>query len=308
MQRENINYVIVGIVVLAALGGLLAALLAITGRTGPTDTYYAQYRNVTGLKAGTPVYYEGYPVGRVNSVVPEPGEKGMRYRIELRITKGWPVAKDSVAAITAAGFLADVVIDIDEGKPGTTLEPGSELKGREGADVMAAVRALTGEAEDLMESEVRPLVRMLYGRLDHITGQLDTDLPDLLNQLQSLLDQLDASAENVNAVFGGDNRGRLDEMIVNLQESAQTLKDFTQGLSGTGDQLKGLVSDNREGVTEAVSDLRESLAILAQRLDAITQHLESASRNLNEFTRAIRRNPSRLIRGTKVPEEEQNSE
>ena len=34
---------------------------------------------------------------------------------------------------------------------------------------------------------------------------------------------------------------------------------------------------------------------IARRIDSITRHLESSSRNMDEFTREIRRNPSRLI-------------
>ena len=40
------------------------------GRTGATDDYLTVYPNVTGLKHGSPVFYEGYPIGQVSAIEP----------------------------------------------------------------------------------------------------------------------------------------------------------------------------------------------------------------------------------------------
>ena len=71
MKRDTINYVAVGAVVLAALVLLLVGLALITGRSGAATDYFVHYRNVTGLRYGAPVFYEGYRIGEVAAIEPE---------------------------------------------------------------------------------------------------------------------------------------------------------------------------------------------------------------------------------------------
>src|SRR5512132_3637446 len=63
---------LVGVFVLAMLSALIAGIALLTGRGGPADRYFTVYNNVTDVRFGTPVLYEGYPVGRVEAVTPRP--------------------------------------------------------------------------------------------------------------------------------------------------------------------------------------------------------------------------------------------
>src|ERR1700755_3643262 len=99
MKRDNVNYLLVGIVVVAAFVLLLGALTMISGRTGGTSAYYTHYHNVTGLRFGAPVFYEGYRIGQVGDVTPERGGKSITYKVELDVRKDWPIPKDSNARL-----------------------------------------------------------------------------------------------------------------------------------------------------------------------------------------------------------------
>ena len=70
MKRDNMNYVLVGAVVVAAFVLLIATLVMITGRSGATTAYYTHYRNVAGLRVGAPVFYQGYRIGDVGRIQP----------------------------------------------------------------------------------------------------------------------------------------------------------------------------------------------------------------------------------------------
>ena len=76
MKRDTVNYTLVGAVVLAALVLLLVGLALITGRSGATSGYVVRYRNVTGLRYGAPIFYQGYRIGESESP---------RHRIETYI-------------------------------------------------------------------------------------------------------------------------------------------------------------------------------------------------------------------------------
>ena len=71
VRRDTVNYTLVGAVVLAAIVLLLVGLALITGRSGASTGYVVRYRNVTGLRYGAPVFYQGYRIGQVSGITPE---------------------------------------------------------------------------------------------------------------------------------------------------------------------------------------------------------------------------------------------
>ena len=142
MRRDTVNYTLVGTVVLAAIVLLLVGLALITGRGTATTGYVVRYRNVTGLRYGAPIFYQGYRVGQVGEVTPERTPDGIRYKVDLSIRRDWPIPKDSPARLQSTGLLADVSVGISEGASKEVVPPGGELRGVEGADIFAAMNEL----------------------------------------------------------------------------------------------------------------------------------------------------------------------
>jgi len=99
MKRENINYIAVGTFVLIITASFFVFLYQVTGSSGPTDNYYVTYNNVTGIKFGTPVLFDGYQVGQVESIEPIRTQGDTRYRLKLSIQQDWPVPEGSIAKI-----------------------------------------------------------------------------------------------------------------------------------------------------------------------------------------------------------------
>ena len=130
MQDSRINYVVVGAFVTGMIVALVVALSILSGRSGATDTYYTLYDNVTGIKYGTAVLYEGYQIGQVDTIEPTansgvgaaPGTnasaKGVLFKVVLKVKRGWRIPEDSVARAAASGILSAMTVDI-RGGPGT---------------------------------------------------------------------------------------------------------------------------------------------------------------------------------------------
>ncbi len=312
MKRDNINYVLVGVVVLAAFVLLLVALAMITGRGGASTAYYTHYRNVTGLRYGAPVFYQGYRIGQVGAIVPErdAGSNGAwrtRYRIELDVRRDWPIPKDSIARLTATGLLADVAVGISEGKDRSMAAPGADLAGAENADIFSAMNELAGQISALTRNQIVPLVQTLSKRVDSITGAIDKGTPDLVAQSRRLLTHLNTVSDSLNDVLKPDNRAALGAILDNTRELTRQLRDTQQKLDAALGQLDSIARENRPGVRDSVDDLRSVLSALSGRIDSISQHLETASRNFDEFSREVRKNPNRLLLSPKPDkvEEEQ---
>ena len=300
MKRDNVNYVLVGTAVLVAGVLLLVALAVITGRSGASTAYYTHYRNVTGLRYGAPVFYQGYRIGQVGAIVPErdagpDGERRTRYKIELDVRRDWAIPKDSVARLTATGLLADVAVGISEGKDRAMAAPGAELAGAENADIFSAMNELAGQISQLTRSQISPLIQTLSQRVDSITGAIDKGTPDIVEQSRKLLTHLNAVSVSLDDVLKPDNRAALGAILANTRELTQQLRDTQQKLDDALGQLDSIARENRPGVRDAVADLRGVLEALSGRMDSISQHLETASRNFDEFSREVRKNPNRLL-------------
>lgn len=320
MNGGRLNYAVVGAFVLAMLVALVAALAVLMGRTGATDDYYAVYRNVTGVKFGTQVLYEGYPIGQVEDVTPEPAAGGMRFRVDFAVQQGWRIPADSVAAITAPRLLAAVTINIQAGKSATALAPGGAVPSREGADVFSAVSALAaqvgtltrdgiepllasveatlGTARQVLSSDVKPLARNLAALAETLNGRL----PTLMDKVERFAETANAAGNGVRALVGPENRAKVAALIGNLDRSATNLAALSAKLDRVATALDGVVGDNRANIDRSLADLRHVMRAMSRNIDSITQNVDGASRNMYEFSRQIRQNPGLLLGGTPPPD------
>lgn len=315
MKRENVNYFLTGLVALGSLVLLIGTLFVITGRSGPTDDYLVRYRNVAGLAFGTPVFYQGYRIGQIEKISPEREGDTTRFRVDFSVQDGWQIPKDSEAQLMSSGLLSDVFISIREGKEKALLEPGSEIAGREAADLFGAVGELAGEVTTLTRDKLTPLVERLGERLDKIGGEFEEGAPLLIDKAVELVNQLNTSAVSLNKILSPANQGHIDSLLSETSASASNVRILTADLVATRKQLDSIlgeldatVKESRPEIKQAVADLRFTLDAMAQRIDSITYNLESASRHFDEFSRQIRKEPNRLIFAPKadhLPDEKQ---
>jgi len=303
MKRDNVNYVAVGVVVLAAFVVLMVALAMITGRSGPSAAYYTHYHNVAGLRFGAPVFYEGFRIGQVGSIAPDRDANGIRYKVELNVRKDWPIPKDSIARMTSTGLLADVAVGIVEGKAREIAAPGTELTGAENADIFSAVNELAAQMTDLTRNQIAPLLKNLSEHVDSIAGIIDKNTPELVEQSRALLGRLNRASDSMNDVLKADNRAALAGILNNTNKLTEQLHSTQEKLDDALKQIDGIARENRSGVRDSVDDLRSVLAALSGRIDSISQHLESASRNFDEFSREVRKSPNRLLLSPKADKE-----
>lgn len=302
MKRDTVNYTLVGAFVLACLIGFFVLLVVITGKREQGVDYFAVYDNVTGLKVGAPVFYEGYRVGSVQGLEPSRDASGVHYKATLSIRDDWGIPDNSVAAMQSTGLLADVAIAIIEGDSKTMLKAGATMHSRGGGDVFTALNDLATEATALTRERIRPLVDTLDKRLDSLGASLDASAPTILAEAEKLLKDLNKASNAINDVLKPENRKHIDAMLGDIASTADAAATISKDLKTTRasldqllNELNEIAAENRPGLRETVSDLAEITSSLSQRIDAISINLEASSRNLNEFSREIRKNPNRLL-------------
>jgi len=335
MKRDNLNYFVVGVFVLVATGVFFVFMYFVTGRTGPAEHYIVHYNNVSGLKFGTGVFYEGYRVGQIEKIVPEATPTGMRYVLTLSIAQGWKIPNDSVARIVSSGLISAVQIEIDEGSSLDSLDPGDEIRSEEQQNLFAVLGEVAGDLHDLSRDGMMPMLRNLNQRISDVADEIVSfrrnDLTplvenlnqrlneDLIGDAQALIAELDDSAQNLNKILGGANQRQIERFLVHIDEVAVDSRALISRIELTRMQmsktlaaLEHLVLDNDEGVSSAINNanasmqqMRDALTTVNSHLGTIMYNVEGSTRQLHEFAQAVRDNPARLIRGTNAHDDAQ---
>ncbi len=108
-----------------------------------------------------------------------------------------------------------MTIDIAEGDSDVLLEPGSEITGREAANIFATVNEVASDLRELSNSSIKPL-------LDNINKQVlsvSTELTDITkNTIKPLLENFGKQVEQANMV------SKVDTLISNLNQTSEDLQ------------------------------------------------------------------------------------
>ena len=334
MKRDSVNYLLVGGFVLAVFVAFLAFMYFVTGRNGPADHYVAYYSNVTGLKFGTGVFFEGYQVGQIDEIRPEPQSSGVRYRVNLSVEKGWRIPTDSVARVVSSGLISQVQIQIEQGRSARILRPGAEIHGVEQQDLFSALSAAASGFNDLSQTGVAPVLQNLNDRITQIAEEIvdfrRQDLSPLVKNLDRRYNQelagqaaatlasLDTSARRLERILGPENERQIGQFLQHIDTAAVELNGLItrievtrREMDGVLHGLDGLVADNGGDVAAAVRSARAalerleaSLTVVNENIGAVMYHVQSSAQQTNELARSLRQNPSRLIRGDAAPTQE----
>jgi len=326
VRSSKINYAVVGAFVLVVLAGLVAAVSVLTGRTGATDAYHTVYSNVGGLKFGTPVTYEGYRVGQVETIEPTQTDQGMAFRVELAVEQGFPIPQDSTAAIASSGLLAGASIEIDGGRSPQMLEPGARIEPGASSDVFAAVSKVAGRINELSEQGVQPLLDKLNTYSDELGRTLVERTPLLLQDLKTATEALAQTtprvAEDVETfstslnekVLGDANLQRIEATLANLESASRSLDrevmgpanrqrvaDSLENLRNASNQFAGLTRElqtTKQQVDQTLAKLdsmvetnsgtvNSSLQDLRYTMEVVSQHVDAIAYNLEGTSRNL---------------------
>ncbi len=321
MRSAKINYFIVGLFVMAVIGAVIVTVAMLAGRTGAVDNYFTYYSNVTGIKFGTQVVYEGYPIGQVEEITPEEKDGRMRFRVDFSIVKGWRVPKDSIGEIAAPGLLAAVTISVKAGNDKVSLKPGDMIKSKERSDVFAIVSGVAGQLSNLMDSNIKPLLENVNRVVSNVNGIIEKDasalfvevrkvtqeladvvalmanrVPVIADNIESFSSKMNVAAVEMQKLITPQTRAKLDAVISNLNEASISLNTMA------GDVGKLVVSESGD-IRKTIDETRYIVESVSRHIDSINQNMEGAARNMYEFTRQIRANPGLLL-GSQSPEDE----
>jgi phospholipid/cholesterol/gamma-HCH transport system substrate-binding protein len=135
MYASRLTQLIVG--VFALLG--IAALVYLSVRLGnvgifpaPGYTLYANFDNISGLKAGDQVQLAGVPIGKVQSI----SLQNNRAHVGMRINLGVEIDIDAIVAIKTSGIIGDRYVSVALGPSEHNLSDGGTIRQTQSAFVL----------------------------------------------------------------------------------------------------------------------------------------------------------------------------
>ena len=273
------NHVLVGTVTLALRAGLLIFVVWLAGLSNQAnkcfDIYFGQ--GVGGLSKGSPVNFQGVPVGKIDKISLLPDRPEFVW-VRVSVDNETPVLQGTTAQIKGVGFtgVSEIALEgaIKGGRPLTQIGP-----------------------------QGCPVIPASSGGL----GALLNSAPELIDRIQRLTERLTEllSDKNQNAV--SDILENVDETTRVLAERAPDLADaigdarIAARQAGIAASRVGILADStnrlvNEDAKPAAEDLRKAIAAVesaATNLDAV---VADARPGIQNFSKSTLPEANRLVR------------
>jgi phospholipid/cholesterol/gamma-HCH transport system substrate-binding protein len=269
MSITRAQKVRLGIFVLSSLVLLLAALsVLIGGRLArKEDDYFTRFADsVSGLEIGAPVKFQGVRIGSVGSIDID-REDISKVRVTLGLRRGTPVKGDSIVTMNSMGITGLKFIELTGGTNETDfLDPGAEIPSAE-----SFMDRITGKADVISEK-----IELLANNLVALTGESQRQKFDaILSETADLL----ASANRIVKK----NEAKIDEIVGNLSEAAESMKTLAARLDHTLERLDDQILVVADEVQGAVTDVRILLQEQNINLSSLLQNVDDVAMGILEI-------------------------
>lgn len=261
-METRANYLLIGIFTLAGFFGLLGFLFwfAKFELDRQFDYYDVYFSEVSGLSRASEVRFAGLPVGQVMDMGLARDGSG-RVRVRLEVREGTPIRTNSTAALESQGVTGVALVGITAGSPSAALLTDS------------------GEAVPVIPST-------------------RSALQTLTDQGPEMIERLNVVAEQLTALFGPENQGRvttilenverstgnLDQAIADVSKATASIAETAESISGFGtklDEISAAATTTMGHADDALQKFTETAGRVDSTLGHVDTALQSASQTMD---------------------------
>jgi phospholipid/cholesterol/gamma-HCH transport system substrate-binding protein len=295
-MENRSNNVIVGSIALAMVIGIFLMVMWLArfqGRDNQAfDILFRQ--SVSGLAIGSPVAFNGVPVGKITQIRIPP-DKPQLVRVRISVDGDVPVLKGTTAAVEGVGFTGVSQIQLSGAMEGGApiTEPGPYgaplIPPRSGGlgellntapEVLNNVARLTERLNDLLKDENREALGGILKNTDVTMAALAKSAPDLAAALAetrtttaaatAAMQRFEALAGSGQALVDGDLRPLAADLRRATAKAEATLDKVDAIAASAQPGVEQLSSQTLPETTQLIRELRETTA----RLGAIAAKLD----------------------------------
>ncbi|MGH7965256.1 MAG: MlaD family protein [Candidatus Binatia bacterium] len=293
----------VGVFVIVSFVILATAILWLAGSRflQPGDTYSIIFsKSVSGLLPGAAVEYQGVTVGKVEKIRLTP-DIPPRVAVTIFLEPETPVRQDTVALLVGSFVTGIQIIELEGGSAeAPPLQSGGTIPVKEGE-----LEAFRDSASQIAEALLNTLTRI---EQDILSEENRAAISTFLQNVALLTENLRVTFAEVATP---ETRASLKAMVDNLAQAAAGIRNITETVNQDG---KVTMVQIRE-TANATETLAKEVAQLTRRVDQLLvdnrnemnqvfTNLAETSRRLRETVDTIRRDPSVVLWGSRLPEKE----
>ncbi|MDL9936219.1 MCE family protein [Gordonia sp. ABSL1-1] len=270
MKRVSADAVKFGVFTLVML--LVAGVLLVVFsdfRSGDTDSYHAEFTDVSGLRSGDSVRIAGVRVGTVDEV--DLGDD-QRVRVTFDVDQGIAIPVDAGAAVRYLNLVGDRFLEITAGQSTAPLPAGGEIP---------AARTKPALDLDVLLGGLKPVIDGLQPQ------QVNALSSSILDILQGQRGTVSALFEGSSSLFTtlGENVGVIEKVIVELKKVMVTLNSNGERFGESIDRLDAVIAElsrQRDPIGAAITALDNGTASVATLL---TQARPSLAGSVDQLSR-----------------------
>jgi phospholipid/cholesterol/gamma-HCH transport system substrate-binding protein len=283
----------------------------------------AYFRTAHGLEPGAPVTLAGVEIGKVRTI--DFDTSAGLVRVTLSIHPDYRLARDSRSAIQMKSLLGQYYVNIRYGtvrdsflQPGDTLlsddtadvndllatvqDVGNEVKGLAGSfdknqrevtkklsDVIDENRENIKTATDAL-AKAAPRMESVFDSFEQVTSSIDKGegtlgkmVKDetLYNRLVEISDRLDKISAEIS-----ESKGTLGKLIYS-DDLYKTTQDMMKNVNDASIEVKNVMQENREKVTDVIESLNTEVPRLRNVLDSLVEMTEKINRGEGTFGKLV---------------------
>ena len=251
-----------------ALAVLISAVILVVGieylkginLMKPTNYYYIEYKNVTGLTVSTPVVIDGFKVGLVREINYNYDKPGP-VTVEVSLDNQLKVPSGS-KAVLMVDFLGTATIDLRLNKYVSTYHSaGDVLMGENAPDMLGSIQnnvlpqltAMLPKIDTILTGiqaiVTNPALSESIDHLNRITADLEVSSKKLSHimdkDMPPILANVTGITENVNEFSSRLNELDLKKTVVSVDSTLLSLQSITNKLNNNDNTLGLLLNDKQ---------------------------------------------------------------
>lgn len=283
--RER-NLLVVGLVSIAVIAVMMLAAFRAESLPliGGGNTYYAEFTEAGGLRAGDDVRVAGIKVGEVKDITLE----GDTVRVEMLVEDGVDLGSESLAAIKVKTMLGAMMVSI-ESDGGATMDAGDEIPVDRTTPPYDVVQAFSDLSTTTQEIDTEQLGKS-FDTLADVMEDVPDDLRGTLDGVSRLSKNLAARDQQINTLLknvddlSGTLADRNRELITLFEDSStlfralsarrQAIHDILASTRRLANEMETLVEETRGDLKPALDHLRGVVRVLQNNHDQIDHALD----------------------------------
>lgn len=285
-----------GIVAIALFALLLNTML--NGVPGKTNSYSAEFQDVSGLRVGDDIRVAGVRVGRVQSIE----VNGDGARVDFAVVKDQPVLSNTTVAMRYQNLVGQRYLALEQpAQRGEPLAAGTDIpmsRTDRGFDLTSLLNGFRPLFETLNPADVNtlatslvqvlqgegPTVEQLLRQTDQLTNYVadrDRIFGEVLDNLTPVLNDLAGQGDELSATVK-----ELRDLMTGLAKDRKAIGESIDGMSRLIVSTSNLLQEARDPVAQASHDFRTTAALLANNRKGLVQSLDAFGTIFGTFGRA----------------------